>query len=59
VIESATYLRESTKVPNISMMRKAIADESELTAFDVLFEGLLFGDFHLYVRPAGDFDGHV
>jgi hypothetical protein len=57
-----TYLRECTIVPNITMMRETIADESESTTFDVLFdrvEGLLFRDFHLCIRPARYFDDHI
>ena len=44
------------------MMREAVADVAQPTSLDVLFdriEGLLFGDFHLGVSPAGDLDYHV
>lgn len=44
------------------MVGEAVADETQATLFDVLFDGvesLLLGDFHLGVGPAGDLDDHV
>ena len=57
-----TCLGESTIVPDVTMVREAIADETQATFFDVLFngvEGFLLGDFHLGVGPTGNLDDHV
>ena len=61
-MEQMTNLRESTVVRNVAMVREAIADVAQLALFDVLFDGvkgLLLGDLHLGVGPAGDLDDHV
>lgn len=57
-----THLRERAVVPDVTMVGEAVADETQATLFDVLFdgvEGLLLADFHLGVGPAGDLDDHV
>ena len=57
-----TYLGESTVVPDITMVGEAVADETQATLLDVLFdgvEGLLLADFHLGVGPTRDLDDHV
>lgn len=44
------------------MVGEAVADEAQTTLLDVLLdrvEGLLLGDLHLRVAPAGDFNDHV
>ena len=44
------------------MVGEAVADEAETALLDVLLdgvEGLLLGDLHLGVGPAGDLDDHV
>ena len=44
------------------MVGEAVADEAEAALLDVLLdgvEGLLLGDLHLGVGPAGDLDDHV
>lgn len=56
------YLGESTIVPDVSVMRKAVAHITKLALLDVLLDGverLLLGDFHLCVGPPGNFDDHV
>ena len=57
-----TCLGESTIVPDVTMVREAVADETQATFFDVLFNGVesfLLGDFHLGVGPTGNLDDHV
>ena len=59
---NGTYLRESTVVPDVTVVREAVADVAEAALLDVLLDGvkgLLFGDLHLGVGPAGDLDDHV
>ena len=44
------------------MVREAVADVAQTAPLDVLLdgvEGLLLGDLHLGVGPAGDLDDHV
>lgn len=44
------------------MVREAIANEAQVSLFYVLLDGierLLFGDFHLRVGEARNFDNHV
>ena len=56
------YLREGTIVPDVPSIRETVADESELALLDILLdriEGLFLGNFHLCVRPSGNFDDHV
>jgi hypothetical protein len=56
------YLGESTVIPNISVMREAVADITQATFLDVLLnriERFLFGYFHLCVGPSRNFDNHV
>jgi hypothetical protein len=57
-----TNLGESTVVPDISVMREAVADVAQPAFLDILFdgvEGLLLGDFHLGVGPTWDLYNHV
>jgi hypothetical protein len=56
------YLRESTVVPDVAVVREAVANEAKLALLDILLdrvEGLLLGDLHLRVGPARDLDDHV
>lgn len=44
------------------MMREAVSDETKFALFDILLDGVecfLFGDLHLCICPAGNFDNHV
>ena len=55
-------LRESTVVPDVSVVGEAVAHEAQAALLDVLLDGierLLLADFHLGVGPAGDLDDHV
>lgn len=57
-----SYLRESSVVPDVSVVRKAVANVSEFSLLDILFdgvEGLFLGSLHFGVGPAGDLDDHV
>ena len=57
-----THLRECAVVPDVAVVGEAVADEAETALLDVLLdgvEGLLLGDLHLGVGPAGDLDHHV
>ena len=57
-----TDLREGTIVPDVTVVREAVADETQATLLDVLFDGiecLFLGDLELGVGPAGDLDNHV
>jgi len=56
------YLRECTIVPDVSMMREAVADVAGLVVLDILLdgvEGFLLADFQFCVGPARDLDDHV
>lgn len=56
------YLRESTIVPDVAVVREAVADKAKLALLDILLdrvEGLVLGDLQLGVGPAGNFDNHV
>jgi hypothetical protein len=58
----ATCLRESTIVPDVSVVGETVAHVTQASLFDVLLDGierLLLGDLHLSVGPAGNFDDHV
>jgi len=55
-------LRESTIVPDVTMVGEAIANVTQSALFDILFDGvkgLFFTDLHLGVGPAGNLDDHV
>ena len=44
------------------MVGEAVAHEAQAALFDILLDGierLLLGNFHLGIRPAGNFDNHV
>jgi hypothetical protein len=59
---ASTHLGERAIVPNVTVVRKAVADEAQTALFYVLFdgvEGLFFAYFHLGVGPAGHLDDHV
>jgi len=55
-------LRECTVVPDVTVMREAVANETQTTLLDVLLDGVewfILGDLKLGVGPAGDLDNHV
>lgn len=57
-----SYLGKSTVVPDVAVVREAVADEAELALLNVLLdgvEGLILGDLELGVGPAGNLDDHV
>ena len=57
-----TNLRESTVVPDVTVVREAVTDVTETALLDILLDGverLLLGDFHLGVGPTGNLDDHV
>ena len=58
----STDLRESTVIPDVTVVGETVPDIAQLASLDVLLDGverLLFGDLHLGVGPAGDFYDHV
>lgn len=57
-----TYLGESTVVPDVPVVGKAVADISQPALLDILLdgvEGLVGGHLHFCVGPTGDLDDHV
>lgn len=57
-----TDLGECTIVPDVTVVRETVADETQATLLNVLFDGikwLFFADLHLRVRPARDLNYHV
>ena len=61
-MEQMTNLRESTVVPDVTVVREAVTDVTETALLDILLDGverLLLGDFHLGVGPTGNLDDHV
>lgn len=57
-----THLRESSVVPNVSMMGKAISHKTKFTLFGVLLDWikeLFFANFKLCIGPSRNFDDHV
>lgn len=57
-----TDLGESTVIPDVPVVGEAVAHVAQAALFDVLLdwiERLLLGNFHLGIRPAGNFDNHV
>lgn len=55
-------LRESTVVPDVTVVREAVANVAEPASLNILLdriEGFFFGDFQLGVGPARNFDDHV
>ena len=55
-------LGEGAVVPDVALVREAVADVAELALLGVLEDGvelLLLGDLELAVGPAGDLDDHV
>ena len=57
-----TNLRESTVVPDVTVVREAVTDVTETALLDILLDGverLLLRDFHLGVGPTGNLDDHV
>jgi hypothetical protein len=60
--KDSTNLRESTIIPDIAVVREAVPHVAQATLLDILLDGverLLFGNFHLGIGPARDFDDHV
>ena len=56
------YLRKCAIVPNVAVVRETISNKAQVSLFDVLLDGveqLLFGDFHLRVGEARNFNDHV
>ena len=61
-MDRMTNLRESTVVPDVTVVREAVTDVTETALLDILLDGverLLLGDFHLGVGPTGNLDDHV
>lgn len=57
-----THLRESTVVPDVTVMGKAVADKAQTTFLGILLdriEGLFLADFHFGVGPTRYFNNHV
>ena len=57
-----TYLGKSTVIPDVSVVREAVADETEPALLDVLFDGverLLLGDLHFGIGPPRDLNDHI
>ena len=57
-----TNLRESTVVPDVTVVREAVADVAQTALLDILLdgvEGLLLGDLELRVGPARNLNDHV
>jgi len=55
-------LRESTVVPDITVVGEAVANETQTTLLNVLLDGvesLLLGYLHLRIGPPRDLDNHV
>lgn len=62
MVTSGTYLREGAVVPDVAVVREAVAHKTQAALLDVLLdrvERLLLRDLHLRVRPARDLDDHV
>ena len=57
-----THLRESTVVPDITMVGEAVANVTQPTLLGILLdgiEGFFFRGLHFGVGPAGNLDDHV
>ena len=57
-----TNLREGTVVPDVTMVREAVANETQAALLNILLDGverLILGDLKLGVGPTGDLDNHV
>jgi hypothetical protein len=57
-----TYLRESSVVPDVTMVGEAISNESKLVLFDILLDGiekLFLANLQLRVSPSGNLNDHV
>jgi len=55
-------LGEGSVIPDVSVVREAVAHETQPALLDILFngiEGFLLGNLHLRVRPARNLDDHV
>ena len=55
-------LQFARTVPDVSMVREAVSDETELALLGVLedwVESLALADLHLCVGPSGYLDNHV
>jgi len=58
----STYLRESTIVPYVTMMRETVPDITQTTFLDILsdrVERLFFRNFELSIGPTRNFNDHV
>ena len=56
------HLGERTVIPDVAVVREAIANEAKFTLLDVLLDVVkvsLLIDLHLGVGPARDLDDHV
>ena len=61
-IRTSAHLRESTVVPDITVVGEAVANIAQSALLDILLdgvEGLAGGDLHLCVGPAGHLDDHI
>ena len=57
-----TNLGEGTVVPDVTMVREAVANETQAALLNILLDGverLILGDLKLGVGPTGDLDNHV
>ncbi|KAI3488210.1 hypothetical protein L1887_47749 [Cichorium endivia] len=62
VVRVLPRLREGAVVPDVALVREAVAHKAQLALLGVLLEGvevLLLADLHLGVGPARDLDNHV
>ena len=57
-----THLRESTVVPDVTMVGEAVANVTQSTFLDILLDGVkwfFFRGLHLGVGPTGNLNDHV
>lgn len=62
VVRVLPSLRKGTVVPDVALVREAVANKAQLALLGVLLERvevLLLADLHLGVGPSGDLDNHV
>ena len=61
-IRYAPNLRECTIVPNVTVVGKAVTNETQTTLLGILLDGveqLLLGDLELGIAPTGNLNNHV